>query len=105
MQGIRSIYGSAGLCGLFTTLKNFKKMDINSWVNRVIKGIGGFESWEDHEGVIFHTSREEGIAEFVIRCLANPSCEGSDKVIEAIIEQREKLSKTPKKWPSESLPG
>ena len=78
-------------------------MEINSWVNRVIKGIGGFESWEDHESVMFHNSREEGIAEFVIRCLANPFCEGSDKVLEAIIEQREKLSKTPEKWPSDSL--
>lgn len=79
-------------------------MDISSWVNKIIKSSAGFEQWEDREGVIFHHSREEGIAEFVIRCLANPSCEGSDQVLEAIIKQREKLSKTPENWPSDSVP-
>ena len=63
-------------------------MDITNWIHRVIKGCGGFEVWEDREGIIFHNSREEGIAEFVVRCLANPSCEGSKEVLDAIQEQR-----------------
>ena len=63
-------------------------MDINEWINRVIKGPTGFETLEDRECVIFHKSREEGIAEFVIRCLANQLCEGSKEVLEAIYEQR-----------------
>jgi len=63
-------------------------MDINKWINRVIKGSAGFETWEDREGIIFHNSREEGIAAFVIRCLANPLCDGSEDVLAAILEQR-----------------
>ncbi len=65
-------------------------MDINNWVKRIIKGPAGFDVWEDRECVIFHHSREEGIAEFVLRCLANPNCEGSDKVLDAIMQERER---------------
>ena len=72
---------------IFSQFK-FKKMDINEWINRAIKGPTGFETLDDRECVIFHKSREEGIAEFVIRCLANPLCEGSKEVLEAIYEQR-----------------
>ena len=84
---IASLCGGAGLCGFFTN-SILKKMDINDWINRVIKGPTGFEIWEDRECVIFHNSREEGIAAFVIRCLANPLCDGSKEVLEAILEQR-----------------
>lgn len=63
-------------------------MDINDWIYRVIKGPTGFETWEDRECVIFHNSREEDIAAFVIRCLANPLCDGSKEVLDAILEQR-----------------
>jgi hypothetical protein len=68
----------------------FKKntMEINNWINKIIKGPTGFETWEDREGVIFHNSREEGIADFVIKCLSNPSCNGSSEVLEFILNQR-----------------
>ncbi len=66
---------------------------LSAWIDRVINGIGGFKSWEDHEYVIFHTSREEGIAAFVIRCLANPKCEGSEDVLKAIQERRKTMPK------------
>lgn len=75
-------------------------MNIEDWVNRVIRGPGGFISWEEHEFVIHHSSREESIAAFVIRCLANPGCEGSGDVLRAIIEQRSSLTGAPEKWPS-----
>jgi hypothetical protein len=70
-------------------------MDINDWISRVIKGSGGFEAWEDRECVIFHNSREEAIAGFVIRCLANPYCDGSKDVLDSILAHREAM--TPKK--------
>ena len=66
---------------------------LTAWIDRVINGVGGFKCWEDHEYVIFHTSREEGVAAFVIRCLANPKCEGSEDVLKAIQERRETLKK------------
>lgn len=64
------------------------QLNIESWINRIINGHAGFLAWEEEAGVIFNYSREEGIAEFVIRCLANPLCEGSREVLEAIIEHR-----------------
>lgn len=63
-------------------------MDIQNWVNQVIKGPGGFLSWEDHEIPTYHNTREEQIAAFVLRCLANPDCKGSREVLEAIMEKR-----------------
>lgn len=75
-------------------------MNIDNWVNRVIKGPGGFISWEDHEFVIHHSSREEAIAAFAIRCLANPGCEGSGEVLRAIINQRTSITGIPERWPS-----
>lgn len=63
-------------------------MDIKNWVSQVIKGIGGFLSWEEHEMPTYHNTRDEQIAAFVLRCLANPICEGSREVLDAILEQR-----------------
>lgn len=68
-------------------------MKIRDWVTSIIKGSGGFLMWEDREVVIFHHSREEGIADFVIRCLSNPLCEGSEDVLQAIMQQRNKTTK------------
>ena len=74
-------------------------MEIDEWVNRIINGTGGFKSWEDHE-IVIHNSREESIAAFVVRCLANPACEGSKEVLDLIAENRHRLSNTPESWPS-----
>ena len=63
-------------------------MDIKNWVSQVIKGVGGFLSWEEHEMPTYHNTRDEQIAAFVLRCLANSNCEGSREVLAAIIEQR-----------------
>lgn len=75
-------------------------MEIDNWINQIIKGSGGFESWESHEFVIHHSSREESIAAFVIRCLANPGCRGSGDVLRAIINQRVSITGVPERWPS-----
>lgn len=39
-------------------------MDIKNWVSQVIKGIGGFLSWEEHEMPTYHNTRDEQIAAF-----------------------------------------
>jgi hypothetical protein len=70
------------------TQEENKRERITDWCKRIIHGSGGFLNWEDREWIVFHTSREQGIAEFVIRCLANPLCEGSDKVLEKIMKAR-----------------
>jgi len=63
-------------------------MDIKNWVSQVIKGVGGFLSWEEHEMPTYHNTRDEQIAAFVLRCLANFNCEGSREVLDAILDQR-----------------
>jgi hypothetical protein len=62
-----------------------------SWIDRIIEGPTGFKAWEENEWVIFHWPRECGIAHFVIRCLANPACEGSQEMLDEIMAQRKRL--------------
>ncbi len=49
-----------------------------------------FRDFEQHEMAMYPDgdSRDMAIVEWTIRCLANPSCEGSAEVLAAIIEQR-----------------
>lgn len=72
--------------------------EIDKWINQVIKGSGGFIVWEDRECIVHSLdgrSREEGVAAFVLRCLANPHCEGSEEVLNAIYKQRQKVINKP----------
>lgn len=62
-------------------------MKIEDWIENVINGATGFKTFETREFVVFD-DREIGVAEFVIRSLANPFCDGSDKVLGQILEQR-----------------
>lgn len=66
------------------------KPDINNWIQKIINGSSGFHVCEEHEIMIHHISREHSIAAWVIRCLANPDCEGSEDVLKAINKQRTK---------------
>ena len=59
---------------------------IDEWIARIVEGPTGFESYERHEFVI-GKSTTNAVA-FALRCLANPKCEGADKVLNAIAEQR-----------------
>lgn len=63
-------------------------LDLHDWVARIIDGPTGFKVWEDREGVLHHVSREVSIALFVVRCLANVNCDGSEQVLNAIMRRR-----------------
>lgn len=65
---------------------------IEEFADRIVNGGGGFKCMEDREFCIF-PDREVAVAEFVIRCLANPECEGSEDVLNAIINWRQLKSK------------
>lgn len=67
-------------------------MTISEFLQSIINGSGGFKSYEDRE-ILVSKDRDIEIAGFVVRCLANTSCEGSEEVLEAIIEQRNKNRK------------
>lgn len=66
-------------------------MKIENWIKEIIDGTGGFKNCEKYELMVHHINREVSIAGWVIRCLANPECEGSQKVLDSILEQRKKV--------------
>ncbi|MEX2017548.1 MAG: hypothetical protein WD876_03685 [Candidatus Pacearchaeota archaeon] len=68
--------------------QSLRATDIGEWCKEIIDGGSGFISYEEHELVIWHIKRERAVAEWVIRCLANPENEGSQMVIDSIIERR-----------------
>ena len=70
---------------------NIKTFSITGWIHEIIKGTGGFLVCEDREVMIHPRGREASVAEWVLRCLANPACEDSDKVIDEIVKHRQKL--------------
>lgn len=66
-------------------------MNIDEWIEKIVNGSGGFVDFENHEWPVYHNSREYSIAAFVVRCLANPKLEGSQEVLDAIIERRKEI--------------
>lgn len=61
---------------------------VQAWVEQVVTGGGGFQSFEAHEMPLWAHERDVELAAWVIRCLANPGCEGSAEVLAAIAERR-----------------
>ena len=61
---------------------------IEEWVNKIIFGSGVLHAFEYHEFASCNIDRDEAVARWVIRCLANPKCEGSEEVLTAIVERR-----------------
>jgi hypothetical protein len=66
-------------------------MTITEWCEKVIEGPSGMNAYEEREFVSWFKSDRVAAAEWVIRCLANPKCEGSAEVLEAIMEHRKEL--------------
>jgi len=62
---------------------------ISAWCEKVINGPTGLKSFEYSEMALPVCDRDVAIAAWVIRCLANPDCEGSQVVLDAIAERRE----------------
>ena len=60
---------------------------MEKWTEMIIAGRGGFRCYEDREFVVFR-DRDVSIADFVIGCLCNPNCEGTDELIKFIQNER-----------------
>jgi hypothetical protein len=60
------------------------------WCQTVIEGGGGMISWQSHEMVIFDSAYDDRThaAAFVLRCLANPRCAGSEEILRLIHDRR-----------------
>jgi hypothetical protein len=61
---------------------------IGKWCYDMIKGPTGFESYEEHELVVWHLQRELAVAEWIIRCLANKDNKEAADVLQSILKQR-----------------
>lgn len=62
---------------------------ISAWLHAIIDGPGGLHDFEARECASPVAGRDEAVAAWVVRCLANPHCEGSRAVLDAIIQRRE----------------
>jgi hypothetical protein len=65
-------------------------MTIEEYCHQIVES---FEAMEEHEIVVHHISREYSLVAFTIRALANVDSEGSQEVINAIVDRRENLEK------------
>jgi len=63
-------------------------VNILEFSEKIITGCGGLHDFEYHEMAIPNYDRDVTVAIWVLKCLANPLCEGSDEAIQAIIEKR-----------------
>ena len=66
-------------------------MTIPEWINRIINGSGGMNDFELTEWVQWLDSDRYCAVSWALRCLANPACEGSEEVLDAILEHRADL--------------
>lgn len=66
-------------------------IDIAGWIKRCIEGTSGLLSFEKYELAVRLESDEVVAADWIIRCLANPNNEGSEDVLQAIIQRREDI--------------
>ena len=63
-------------------------IDIRNWVHKIIDGEGGLHDFEDREIATPNTPRDEVVAIWVLKCLGNMKCEGSEMVIYEILKYR-----------------
>jgi hypothetical protein len=66
-------------------------MSVEDWIKQVLFGPGGMQAYEEHEIVVWNVPDREATAAWIIRCLANPRCEGSAEVLKAIAARREEV--------------
>ena len=63
-------------------------IDIEAWISRVV---GGMKQMERREWAVPNRGRDYCVASFVVRCLANPGCQGSDEILASILARREEV--------------
>ena len=51
-------------------------MNILEFSEKIINGVGGLHDYEYHEMATPNYDRDVSVAIWVIKCLANPKCEG-----------------------------
>jgi hypothetical protein len=67
-------------------------IDIRVWVHGVIDGVGGLHEFEECEIATPNIPRDEAVAIWVLKCLGNTKCEGSQKILNEILKHRREVS-------------
>lgn len=68
-------------------------IDIRTWVHEIIDGVGGLHDFETYEIATPNMPRDEAVAIWVLKCLGNKECDGSQKVLNEIIKHRKEVTK------------
>jgi len=63
--------------------------DVLGWCRDLVHGVGGFRDYEEYEKAVFE-DRDVSLVSFVVHALANPRCAGSETMLRAIRERRER---------------
>jgi len=63
-------------------------MNAMGFARKVIEGTGGMDDFERYEIVSWKCSDRVAAAHWMLKCLANPDCEGSQEALDAIIKAR-----------------
>ena len=64
---------------------------LNTFASKIISGTGGLHDFEEYEMAEPNIDRDEAIAIWTIKCLANPGCEGSREIFDLIADRRKEM--------------
>lgn len=67
------------------------KNPIYQFAEKIITGVGGMHDYEKYELATPNFDRDVTTAIWVLKCLANPKCEGSDYMLQLIQDRRQQL--------------
>ena len=74
--------------GVTANQPQLQAVNIDEFIEQIINGPTGLAVMEDREFMVHHKPDRIVTAAFVIRCLANPLCNGSAEVLQAIMNKR-----------------
>lgn len=72
-------------------IEDSKENPIIQFCRDIIQGVGGLHDYERYELAVPNFDRDICVAIFVIKCLANPKCDGSQEILNLILERRKEL--------------
>ena len=64
---------------------------LTEFAHEIINGVGGLRDFERYELAVPNIDRDEATVIWTLKCLANPACELSREVLDAISERRHEV--------------
>lgn len=69
--------------------------EVEAWVKGIVDDL---RTKEERDVMVFNVERDMGVMMYLLRCLGNPDCGGSQAMVNAILERRNKLAEV---WPQQ----